>query len=222
MLTWLFRPQCAACGDAVRGAAVRRVQLLARRARARVPALRAADRRAAPHVPALRCASRCRSIASSRRGGSAGSSRPRSAGSSSPARRTSPASSRRCGRRCSPRRPRRCGRRAGAAALAAAAAPRLRPHVAARAACVRGRRDRRLREPLLRRIRHAPAAEHAARIRAARERPRRLRGARHGAASQVVLVDDVVTTGSTLSAAATALREAGAREVIGVAIARAD
>jgi predicted amidophosphoribosyltransferase len=38
----------------------------------------------------------------------------------------------------------------------------------------------------------------------------------------IVLVDDVVTTGSTLSAAAEALIDAGARTVIGVAIARAD
>jgi ComF family protein len=37
----------------------------------------------------------------------------------------------------------------------------------------------------------------------------------------VILIDDVVTTGSTLSAAAQALREAGATEVIGVALARA-
>ncbi|MBV8758671.1 MAG: hypothetical protein JO257_15400 [Deltaproteobacteria bacterium] len=39
---------------------------------------------------------------------------------------------------------------------------------------------------------------------------------------RVVLVDDVVTTGATLAACATALRAAGAREVIGVSIARAD
>jgi predicted amidophosphoribosyltransferase len=38
----------------------------------------------------------------------------------------------------------------------------------------------------------------------------------------VILIDDVVTTGSTLSAAAQALREAGATEVIGVALARAE
>jgi ComF family protein len=38
----------------------------------------------------------------------------------------------------------------------------------------------------------------------------------------VILIDDVVTTGSTLSAAAQALRHAGATEIIGVALARAE
>jgi ComF family protein len=38
----------------------------------------------------------------------------------------------------------------------------------------------------------------------------------------VILIDDVVTTGSTLSAAAQALRDAGATYVIGVALARAE
>jgi predicted phosphoribosyltransferase len=37
---------------------------------------------------------------------------------------------------------------------------------------------------------------------------------------RVVLVDDVVTTGSTLSAAARALRVAGATEVLGLVVAR--
>jgi predicted amidophosphoribosyltransferase len=37
----------------------------------------------------------------------------------------------------------------------------------------------------------------------------------------IALVDDVVTTGSTLSAAADALRRAGAATVVGVSLARA-
>lgn len=49
----------------------------------------------------------------------------------------------------------------------------------------------------------------AFRVRTARRLPRR-----------IWLVDDVVTTGSTLSEAARALREAGAREVIGICVAR--
>ena len=38
---------------------------------------------------------------------------------------------------------------------------------------------------------------------------------------EVILVDDVVTTGATFAAAARVLRRAGARSVIGVALARA-
>jgi len=75
--------------------------------------------------------------------------------------------------------------------------------------------------PLLRRIRHAPAQSTLP----ASARPANVRGAfvaRAPVPEQVVLVDDVVTTGSTLAAAAAALRAAGARSVIGVAIARAE
>ena len=45
--------------------------------------------------------------------------------------------------------------------------------------------------------------------------------ARRGARGPVLLVDDVSTTGATLSAAATALRRAGATEVHGLVVARA-
>lgn len=74
----------------------------------------------------------------------------------------------------------------------------------------------------LRRVRAAPAqstlpaALRAANVRGAFE----ARGELAGRA--VVLVDDVVTTGATMAAAARALRQAGATTVIGVALARAE
>jgi ComF family protein len=76
-------------------------------------------------------------------------------------------------------------------------------------------------EPLLRRIKHAPAQSTLP----ASARRANVQGAfvaRSAVPPSVVLVDDVVTTGSTLHAAASALRAAGAREVIGVALARAE
>jgi ComF family protein len=79
--------------------------------------------------------------------------------------------------------------------------------------------------PALRRVRAAPPQSKLA----AAARADNVRGAfavrpRHAASvagRDVILVDDVVTTGATLAAAAMALRRAGARSVIGVALARA-
>jgi ComF family protein len=74
---------------------------------------------------------------------------------------------------------------------------------------------------LLRRTRHAPAQSSLP----AAQRAANVRGAfvaRGPVPERVVLVDDVVTTGATLAACAAALRAGGAREVIGVALARAD
>jgi ComF family protein len=93
----------------------------------------------------------------------------------------------------------------------------------ARHACVHAGLPRPL--PVLRRVRHAPpqstlpASLRAANVRAAFVVRARFAG--HVAGREVILVDDVVTTGATLAAATRALLAAGATSVTGVAIARA-
>ena len=79
--------------------------------------------------------------------------------------------------------------------------------------------------PALRRIRASPpqstlpAAQRAENVRGAFVVRRRLAPLLAG--REVILVDDVVTTGSTLAAAARALKRAGAASITGVALARA-
>ncbi|MDB4956722.1 MAG: putative competence protein [Myxococcales bacterium] len=78
--------------------------------------------------------------------------------------------------------------------------------------------------PLLRRVRGSPpqstlrASERWANVRGAFE----LRRGTDVKDHTVILVDDVVTTGATLAAAAMPLRRAGAQTIVGVALARAD
>ena len=86
-------------------------------------------------------------------------------------------------------------------------------------ACAEGKLARP--QSLLRRVRHAPAQSTLP----ASQRAANVRGAfvaRGRVPQRVVLVDDVITTGATMAACAAALRAAGAREIIGVAVARAD
>jgi predicted amidophosphoribosyltransferase len=75
---------------------------------------------------------------------------------------------------------------------------------------------------VLRRVRETPPQVGKAR----EERARNVAGAFEAGAGvagrDVVLVDDVVTTGATADAAAAALRRAGARSVVVVALARAE
>jgi ComF family protein len=88
----------------------------------------------------------------------------------------------------------------------------------ARAAGARGRRLR----AALRRVRDAPPQVGKTR----EERARNVAGAFEAGAAvagkDVILVDDVVTTGATADAAASALRRAGARSIVVVALARAE
>ena len=47
-----------------------------------------------------------------------------------------------------------------------------------------------------------------------------LRGTNLIAGKKVILVDDVITTGSTMNSCASVLKEAGAKKIVGIALAR--
>jgi ComF family protein len=88
----------------------------------------------------------------------------------------------------------------------------------ARAAGARGRRAR----AVLRRVRETPPQVGKSRGERARNVAGAFEATQAVAGREVVLVDDVVTTGATADAAATALHRAGARSVVVVALARAE
>ncbi len=79
---------------------------------------------------------------------------------------------------------------------------------------------RRLRRPARRLLRRLPGPAQTGRSLAERRRGPLLTARSRSPARRVLLVDDVVTTGATVSAAATVLREAGAAEVLVVSAAR--
>jgi ComF family protein len=88
----------------------------------------------------------------------------------------------------------------------------------ARAARVSGGRTR----GVLRRVRETPPQVGKTRAERSRNVAGAFRATADLAGADVVLVDDVVTTGATADAAARAVKEAGARSVLVLALARAD